>query len=290
MQQKTKLLLTVSLVSVYLAIFFSIQVFGSSENKLQVSFLDIGQGDAIYIKAPNGSDMLIDGGRTTGVITKKLKGAMTPGDNNIDVVLATHPDADHIGGLPYVLENYTVGSFIDTGIQVKTKIFGDLETLILEKEIPHIYAKTGTVVVLDKENNIKFEIFAPFEVNEKDEPNDVSIVGLLTYKEQTFLLTGDAPTKVEDIIIENFSKNIENIDVLKLGHHGSKTSSGENFLKVTNPKISVISAGCQNSYGHPSKEIVSRLLSMNLQTISTCESGTITFLTDGLSLITKQEK
>ncbi len=294
---RTKILITASLFSIYLAIFFSVQVFGKTginNNQLQVSFLDIGQGDSIYIKAPNGRDMLIDGGRTSGLLEKKLKNAMAPGDNNIDVVIVTHPDADHIGGIGSVLENYNVGQFLEPGIISETKTYKELLASLVQRKVPHLIARTGTVIALDTEKNITFTVLAPDFIYDGENSNDASVSGLLVYGEQSFMLTGDAPTSVEETIVrENTGKeNIINIstDVLKLGHHGSKTSSSETFLKAIKPSLAVISAGCKNTYGHPSKEVIARLETLKIPTVSTCESGTITFFTDGLALTMKKEK
>lgn len=308
---KTKILIGATIISIYLAIFFSFQVFGKTGIKntdLQVSFLDVGQGDSIYIKAPNGNDMLIDGGRTSNVLIKKLKNAMSAGDTNIDVIIATHPDADHIGGLQAVIENYTVGEFIEPGIISETKTYESLLESIVEKKVPHLIARTGTIIRLDSEKNITFTILAPDFIYDGENSNDASVSGILSFGEQTFMLTGDAPISVEETIVsentsieqknnleqKNVSKKNNGINisanVLKLGHHGSKTSSSETFLRAIKPSLAVISAGCKNSYSHPSKEVIERLEKLKIPTISTCESGTITFFTDGLNISRKTEK
>lgn len=288
MHQKTKILLAFSAISIYLAAFYSVQVFSTENNQLQVSFLDIGQGDAIYIKAPNGRDMLIDGGRTSVTLLKKLRTAMAPGDDTINVILETHPDADHIGGLQSVIENYSVGEFVEPGIPATTKTYEGLLAAVGANQVPHLFGRTGTIITLDEKNSVIFKVFAPSSIYEGEDTNDASIVGILSYGKKKFLLNGDAPIVTEEEIMK---KGIDlGVDVLKLGHHGSRTSSSEAFLRATHPNVAVISAGCDNSYGHPHKEVMSRLATLQIPAVSTCASGTITFMTDGDTLSQHLEK
>ncbi len=298
-QKKTKILIGASILSVYLAIFFSAKVFSSNNLELQVSFLNVGQGDSVYVKAPNGKDMLIDGGRTSGVLLKKLKNVMAPGDKKIDVVIATHPDADHIGGLQSVVENFEVGEFVESGVSAETKVYKNLLDSLALRKVPHLVARTGTTISLEEEKII-FTILSPDFVTEGEDTNEASVSGLLSFGEQTFMLTGDAPTSVEEKIVKNGINNNLNktkineinmsTDVLKLGHHGSRSATSDNFLKATNPSIAIVSAGCDNTYGHPHKEVIDKLAILKIKTISTCDSGTITFFTDGKTLSTKTEK
>lgn len=302
MQQKTRILIGLTLSAIYLAVFFSVKVFGDTSAELQVSFLDIGQGDAIYIKAPNGNDMLIDGARSNALLIKKLKNAMSAGDTSIDVVLETHPDADHIGGLPYVMEHYSVGEFVEPGVPSSSKLYATLLSDVATKNVPHVLARTGMKIILDDEKNIVFTVLAPSNVYEGEDTNDASVVGILSYGNRKFMLTGDAgiPTETEILSAQatanktttqnnSIFKNIS-VDVLKLGHHGSRTSSSEAFLEAVHPNTAIISAGCDNSYGHPHKEVVDRINELKIISLATCTSGTITFYTDGNVLSRKTEK
>lgn len=307
MQQKTRILIGLTLSAIYLAVFFSVKVFGDTSSQLQVSFLDIGQGDAMYIRAPNGNDMLIDGSRSNALLIKKLKNAMSAGDTSIDVVLETHPDADHIGGLPYVIEHYSVGEFVEPGVASGSKLYATLLTDVANKKVPHVLARTGMKIILDEEKNIAFTVLSPSNVYEGEDTNDASIVGILSYGNRKFMFTGDAgiPTEQEilaaqsdvnkTIATETNTKNNSifkniSVDVLKLGHHGSRTSSSEAFLEAVHPNTAIISAGCDNSYGHPHKEIVDRIAMLKIISVATCNSGTITFYTDGNVLSRKTEK
>lgn len=290
MSQKTKRLLTIAAVAIYLAIFFSQKAATPENHQLQVSFLDIGQGDAIYIKTPNGHDMLIDGGKSSTTLMKKLKNVMAAGDTNIDVVAETHPDADHIGGLPMIVENFTVGTFVEPGIATSTKTYETLLDDVVARKVPHIIARTGGKITLD--DGIVFTILEPKLIYEGEDTNDASVVGILSYGQKKFMLTGDAPVaSEEDIVAYAKAQNFDiSVDVLKLGHHGSKTSTSEAFLNATKPNTAIISAGCDNSYGHPSKEVVERVAMHKILSFSTCTSGTITFYTDGVTMSRITEK
>jgi beta-lactamase superfamily II metal-dependent hydrolase len=288
------MLLGLCFAAIYLAVFFSAKVSDPALEQLQVSFLDIGQGDAIYVKAPNGKDMLIDGGRTSATLSKKLKNVMAPGDTSIDIVLATHPDADHIGGLPMIIENYSVGEFIEPGVAATSKLYETLIGDIATNKVPYVLARTGMHITLDTERGITFTVLAPALIYEGEDTNDASIVGILKYGEKEFMLTGDAGVAAEKEILENRSglsalKNIS-ADVLKLGHHGSRTSTSAAFLEAVRPSTAIVSAGCDNSYGHPHNEVVERVAAQKILTFSTCTSGTITFMTDGVTLSRTTEK
>ncbi|MES2930553.1 MAG: MBL fold metallo-hydrolase [Patescibacteria group bacterium] len=250
------------------------------ERYLKVAFLDIGQGDSIYIEAPNGKQMLIDGG-PNAIVLSRLASVMPFGDRSLDLVLATHTDADHIGGLPAILGKYKVGSFIGNGAESDTKIFQTLEEKISKNKVPKITARKGMHIILDKEKNVYFDILFPDRDIGGLESNEGSIVGKLTYGESSFMLTGDATLYTENLIMQTHIAEVLRSDVLKLGHHGSRTSSSVLFLEKVDPEIAVISAGLHNRYGHPHPDIVERLSRMSIPYISTYEKGTIIFETDG---------
>ena len=251
---------------------------------LKVAFLDIGQGDSIYIEAPNGKQMLIDGGPNDAVLGR-LAAVMPWGDRSIDVVLATHPDADHIGGLASVIDRYHVPRIIENGAQAKTKTWARLEDTITKDKVEKIIARRGMHIVLDPEKNIYFDIIFPDrDVSNWKETNDGSIVGKLVYGNESFMLTGDATLYTENLIMQNYGANALHSQVLKLGHHGSHTSSGMLWLRAVNPDIAIISAGLHNRYGHPHKETLDHLSELNIPYLSTYQKGTILFKTDGIKL------
>ena len=225
---------------------------------LTVSFLDVGQGDAIFIDAPSGRQVLIDGGKGRAVL-RQLSRVMPWYDRSIDVVVATHPDADHIGGLPDVLKRYRVervfySSVDDDGSDQRA--FVDA----LEEEVrggaEKLIARRGQILVLG--GGAYVEILFPDRSLPGIETNTGSIIARLVYAETAFMLTGDSPQSIEKYLVQldgsttlTTSANGLKANVLKVGHHGSKTSSSPLFVGFVSPEYAVFSRGCDNSYGHP---------------------------------------
>lgn len=261
-------------------VFFRAQALGDN-GLLMVSFLDIGQGDAIYIKAPNGTDMLIDGGKKDSDILTELGKVMSVTDKEIDIVIVTHPDADHIGGLTKILENYKVNNIVTNGGEKDTGVFKLLSNDIENENASTTIAERGQRIVLDKDKNVYFDIYWPIKTYKSPDTNDFSIVGKLVYGQNEFLLTGDEPKDIENILVNWCEKCLES-DVLKVGHHGSRGSTGKTFLEDVHPQYAVISAGKNNSYGHPHKEVMDLLQSEKIKILETSKEGTITFVSDGL--------
>lgn len=251
---------------------------------LKVVFLDVGQGDAIYIEAPSGVQMLIDGGPDATLLSRLSK-VMPFGDRSIDIILATHGDMDHIGGFPLLLDNYKIKNIIENGASSDSKIYSSLEQKIQKKKINKVIAQRGMHIVLDKKKNIYFDILFPDRDIMNFESNDGSIVGKLTYGENSFMMTGDATTYTENLIGWNEKDTTLDADVLKLGHHGSRTSSGLLWLEKVSPEVAIISVDKNNKYGHPHKEILDRLTSLHIPYLSTSDMGSIVFKSDGVKLI-----
>lgn len=256
---------------------------GNQSDYLTVAFLDIGQGDAIFIEAPNGKQMLIDGG-PDGKILQRLSEVMPFGDRSIDIVLATHPDMDHIGGLSFVLSSYKIDIVIENGIVSDTRVYQDFQKEILKNKANKIIVHQGMRIILDKDENIYFDILFPDRDISKLDSNDGSIVGKLIYGEKSFMLTGDATIYTENRISWNENDEILHSQVLKLGHHGSKTSSSILWLEDVDPEIAIISVSKNNRYKHPSKEVLDRLDFLNIPYLTTYEEGNIIFKTDGVEL------
>lgn len=249
-------------------------------DKLVVSFLDVGQGDAILIETPGKHQVLIDGGKNRQVLTElgKRLGFL---DRNLDVVMATHPDADHIGGLPEVLSRYGVGLFIEPGADSDSSLDDELRKRLSQKKVETLQARRGQVI--DFGDGVKLAILFPDRDVSKWDTNDASIVAKLVYGDKSFLLTGDSPIRVENILM-SLNKSILDVDVLKAGHHGSRTSTSQSFASATSPEFAVISAGKDNSYGHPHREVVGILNSVKAKVLNTAEEGAIIFETDGEEL------
>jgi competence protein ComEC len=246
---------------------------------LKVSFLDIGQGDAIFIQTPSGHDIIIDGGPSDAVL-EKLSDKMSYFDRTIDVMVATHPDADHVTGLIPILEKFSVENVITSSVQGDTGVFKEVENDIVEERAETHIANAGDVI--DFHDGVTLTILHPFPGEHFKDTNEGSVTMLLRYGDETFLLDGDLPTTKESLLLTNNLSH--NITVYKAGHHGSKYSSGEQLLTYIKPEYSVISAGKDNKYGHPNPEALERLKIYSKNILSTIESGTITFITDGKSM------
>jgi competence protein ComEC len=245
---------------------------------LIVHFIDVGQGDSIFIQLPNGETSLIDGGtRASGEnVVKYLKEQNV---EKIDYLIATHPHEDHIGGLPKVVKNFEIGKIYMPDATANTNIFQELLKEIKSKEKKITIAKGGDIILND--SGIKYEILAP-NGEKYGETNDYSIVAKLTYKDNSFLFTGDAEKISENEIIEK-GYNLKS-DVLKIGHHGGSTSTSDEFLLKVSPKYGVISLGKDNTYGHPHKETIQRLNEQNVTILRTDELGTIVMISDGKNI------
>lgn len=252
-------------------------------NYLKVVFLDVGQGDSIYIEAPNGRQMLIDGGPDAKLLSSLAK-VMPFADRSIDMVIATHPDADHIGGLPILLDNYKVTSIIENGATSTSAVYSGLEDKILKNKINKIIAHQGMHIILDDKKNIYLDILFPDRDVSNMESNDGSIVSKLVYGNDSFMLTGDATLYTENLIEWNETDATLHSEVLKIAHHGARTSSSLLWLEKVDPSIAIISAGKNNNYGHPHQELLDRLLTLHIPYLSTIDTGNIIFKSDGVKL------
>jgi competence protein ComEC len=256
-----------------------------NQHKLTVAFLDVGQGDAIYIEAPNGAQMLIDGGNGTAVL-RQLGKQMSFFDHSIDVVIGTHPDEDHIGGLPDVLGRYYVDLYIDPGLNDHSATYETILYEVGKRRIPHVTAQRGMHIVLDKDDGVYFDVLFPDRLLEGVDANTASVVGRLVYGTTSFILTGDSPQAIEKYLVGLDGEKLHST-VLKLGHHGSRTSSSEEFLEAVHPTYAVISVGKSNKYGHPHKEVVDRVAELNIPMLATSKVGTIVFESDGVNIVRK---
>jgi competence protein ComEC len=245
---------------------------------LTVAFLDVGQGDAIYIEAPNGNQMLIDGGPNAAVL-RELGKVMPFFDRSIDVVMETHPDADHIGGLGDVFSRFEVSYFLEPGIPNDTS---QTITLLREVEredgVARVLARRGMVVDLGQ--GVLLEILFPDRDVETIETNTGSIVARLHFGETSVLLTGDSPSSIETYLVRLDPGRLDS-DILKLGHHGSHTSTSKGFVEAVSPKVAIISAGKDNRYGHPHKDVLQTLDMAGVPYVSTADLGTIQFESNG---------
>ncbi|OGL72280.1 hypothetical protein A3D72_00610 [Candidatus Uhrbacteria bacterium RIFCSPHIGHO2_02_FULL_57_19] len=250
---------------------------------LTVSFLDVGQGDSIFIRAPSGRQVLIDGGANTGVL-RELARVVPWYDRSIDVVIPTHPDADHIGGLIDVLARYRVDTVIHSSVEGDTKTFAAFNRAVADEHAREIIAMRGQIIDLGK--GARLEILSPDRLVPHVDTNDGCVVARLVYGATAFMLSCDAPQSVENYLVALGTSTLK-ANVVKAGHHGSKTSSSPLFLGYVAPEYGVFSRGCDNKYGHPAPETVTRFAQFNIPTADTCKDGTITFVSDGQTVVKK---
>ncbi len=253
----------------------------SVNGNLYIHFIDVGQADAIYINNGNNS-MLIDAGKndTANELVNYLKEQHI---DSLDYVIATHPHEDHIGGMDEVLNNFKIDKILMPDKVTTTKTYENLLLAIKNNGCEKIIPKVGEEYNL---GNASFTILAP-NSNNYEELNNYSIVIKLKYGNNTFLFSGDAETLSEDEILKN---NIDlKCDLLKVGHHGSSTSTSLKFLNAVNPKYAVISVGKDNQYNLPKKTVMNRLKNNNIKVYRTDESGTIIAVSDGNNITFNKE-
>ena len=249
----------------------------SNDDNLEVHFIDVGQADSILIK--KGMDfMLIDGGNNADgeLVVDYLK------EQNVDklkYVIGTHPHEDHIGGLDNVIDNFDVEKVIMPNAIATTRTFEDLLDSISNKELKITKPKVGDKYSL---NGATFTILAPNQ-EKYDDLNNYSVVVKLTYGENSFLFTGDAEKLSESEMLKA-NKPLLKSDVLKVGHHGSATSTSKDFFEAVNPKFAVICVGEGNDYNHPHKKVVDRLTDKGIKIYRTDFNGTIILISDGKNI------
>lgn len=252
-----------------------------SDDKAAVHFIDVGQGDSIFIKTPS-KNILIDAGTpdSASAVVAYLKAQNV---KKLDYIVATHPHADHIGGMPYVLREFEVDVFIAPRIPDEIiptgQSYENMLSVIAKKGMRITPANVGDVYELG--DNAELTVLGPVNAD-SDNMNNNSVVTRFTYGDISFLLAGDGERGEEGDILAG-GADIR-ADVLKLGHHGSSTSSGADWLDAVAPSYAVVSCGEDNSYGHPHTEVVEQLDKLWTEVHRTDIEGTIVFETDGTKL------
>jgi competence protein ComEC len=251
------------------------------DGRLHVAFLDVGQGDAILVTFPDGRQMLIDGGPSATQLNWRLGQELPFWDRSLDVLVNTHPDADHLGGLVSLLDRYTIAQTVVTDVAGESQLYQEWEQELAEAHLIPTVGQAGMQLSLS--NGVIATILSPGPaVRAMDEPNNHSIVLHLQYGHISFLLPGDIEAPLERALAT--AGLPLTATVLKSPHHGSKTSSSEIFLEAVDPKIVVISVGEDNRFGHPAPEVVEHYIERGLTILRTDEQGTVEFITDGEQL------
>lgn len=251
------------------------------DGRLHVAFLDVGQGDATFIRTPEGNQILIDGGRFPSLLLEELGRQMPFWDRSIDLVFATHPDDDHIAGLVEVVDRYQVSQLLTNGTtDGDVPVLEALLTMAASRATPVHAAQAGEILQL--EDGILVEVLHPNPGFHSDSQNETSLVIRITYGQHSIMLPGDAEADAEAELL----KQKENLasTVLKAGHHGANTSSTTSFLEAVRPQIIIVSAGEDNSYGHPHPAMLARAATIGAAVLRTDELGTIEMMSDGLQM------
>ncbi|MGI2336259.1 MAG: DNA internalization-related competence protein ComEC/Rec2 [Dehalogenimonas sp.] len=267
--------------SVLLAVVLvSAGLFTPVDNRLRVVFLNVGQGDAVYIRTPAGQDILIDGGPSPQRLVQELGRQMPFWNRTIELVVTTHPDADHLTGLLEALKRYEVNQVVHSGVSAETELYEEWTKLIAELEIRNDQVSAGQRIRL--EGGLEFEVHNPFEPG-IDDTNEGSLVLSLTYDTVSFLFTADLPASAEQELI--YRRLLPDTTVLKVAHHGSVASTSGAFLAVSQPELAVIQVG-KNSYGHPADSVIVALKSwVNEDGLYRTDlSGTVAMVTDGRTI------
>lgn len=251
---------------------------GQPDGLLHVTFFDVGQGDAIFVETPTGTQILIDGGEVPTILNGEIGRRMPFWDREIDLVIATHPDADHVTGLPELFDRYRVKQFVFDG---QTAAISGVYRAVWERvegqEIPTHIALAGEVIEVG--DGVRLEIVHPNGTLDEDIRNNNSVSLRLVYGEFSMLLTGDAEVEAERAMLES-GLPLEAV-IYKAGHHGSRTSSSAEFLNAINPQIVIVSAGVDNQFGHPHPDVIDRFHASGAAVLDTRIHGTIEVQTDG---------
>jgi competence protein ComEC len=258
-------------------------IFSGDTRELTVTFLDVGQGDAILIESPTGLQMLIDGGGDRTVL-RELGDVLGPYDRDIDIVVATHPDKDHIGGLADVFERYEVDYFLESGAVNDTSATAALRAAAQkEPDLTRAIATRG--LRLDLGGGSYALVLYPDRDVSKVDTNDSSIAMRIVYGTTSFVFTGDVTSNVEEwLVLLDGDSGMLDADFLKAGHHGSKYATSDAWLASVTPSIVAISVGNNNSYGHPTQEVLERVASGGAKIYRTDEDGRLVFTSDGRTI------
>lgn len=284
MDRFNKLINFLVVLSVLLAVFLfstirqNVQT-GSLENGAQVSFLDVGQADATLINLPGSVQILIDGGVNSQAV-KQVASRMPKFDRKIEYLVITHPDSDHIGGLPEIFNSYEIDEVIQSKAQSSSKIFEKVEGIIKEKNIKVEEAEEGQKINFTSEAEGLILWPKESEIGSLS-LNNTSVVLRLDYKGVRAIFPGDAEIEAQNRILGDFKEEDLRVDLFKAAHHGSANALDRKFLEAIGAKFAVISVGKNNKYGHPTSVVLAALRELNMQILRTDQMGTIDFTSDG---------
>lgn len=271
-------LVIITIVTVFLLSF--VPTTSAATKKMVVHFIDVGQGDSTLIQTPNGENILIDAGNKAKgdqVVTYLKKQKV----KSIDIMIATHPDADHLGGLDEVLDAFVVKNIYAPKVSHTTQAYKDFLNAVKREKKTIKTAKTGVTLAL-KDKSIQTKFIAPVKDYAKSDLNNWSAVLHIKYNKNSFLFTGDAEEKAEKDMIAK--KVLSKVDVLKVGHHGASEATTKEFLNIVKPKYAVISVGKGNRYKHPKTDTLSRLKAVKAKVYRTDNNGSVKITSTGTKI------
>lgn len=260
-------------------VWYAVFYFETHQN-LRITFFDVGQGDSIFIEIPGGNQILIDGGPNDAILSK-LGRAMPFWDKSIDLLILTHPHADHLSGLLSVLKRYRVGMVLESGVEHSIPEYQEWRRALEEKQIKRVVAEVGQMVHAG--SSTELFVLAPLEnfdgVSRKN-VHDGTVITRLAHGENSILFMGDAEKHLEFKLLDSSLAWLD-VDILKVGHHGSKTSSYDAFLHAVSPEYAIIQSGRKNRYGHPTQEVLDRLAAVGATILRNDLSGDIMVESNG---------
>ncbi len=256
---------------------------------VDVYVLDVGQGDSIFLKSPSGKTMLIDAS-TSDMYERIDEFLQKQNVTRLDVVIGTHPHADHIGGMRKIISKYDVGTYYMPDAVNNTSMFEKLVDALDAKNIPVKKAVGGADSFIDWDDNVEVRIFSPLPGASFEDLNNYSAVCHVRIGDTSIMLTGDAEEQAEEALMKEIPAALLRSTVLKLGHHGSSSSTSEGFLNSVRPKLAVASLGADNDYGHPHQETLDKLKNADIPLLRTDLSGTIHISLDGTGYKVETER
>lgn len=249
------------------------------KNQMTIHYIDVGQGDCILIQV-NNKNLLIDSGPSSN--RKSLLDYLENLNiKKLDYIIATHPHEDHIGNMDTIIRRYNIGSFYSPKVTHSSTTFENMISSLVDKNLKINILNRG-VTGINLGENTSVSVYSPLENLYSDNLNDYSPIIKITFLNNSFLFTGDAEISTENTVLSQ-NENLK-CDILKIGHHGSSTSTSPDFITAVNPSVAIISVGKNNSYGHPTPETLSRLNSLNIKTIRTDINGSIIAISDGKNI------
>lgn len=251
-----------------------------AHRELTFAMLDVGQGDSLFIESKEGVQVLVDGG-PPGKLLGKLSQVTPFYDRSIDLIIITNPDLDHIGGFIDLLKNYKVGAVLEPGTINDSTTYRNLKEEIKNKNIPLYLAREGMKINLGQSTYLKI-LFPDRDVSTWS-INDGSVIAQLISGDTKVMLTGDATMKTERILLDKFSRELLDVDVLKVGHHGSHSSTSDAFVETLSPSYALISDGRDNKYGHPHEDVLNTLKEHGAKVYRTDLLGSIIMRSDGVN-------